>query len=68
MTATTAPPPDDATLEAVVDGTGALLRLSIAPEWRGDVLFHLKTIMAAARFVEAYPLDDEREAAPVFRA
>ena len=70
MTTSAAPPQSagDATLEAVVDSAAALLRLSIAPEWREDVMFHLRTIMAAAQFVEAYPLDDEREAAPVFVA
>lgn len=61
-------PPSDATLEAAITGAAALLGLPVAPEWRADVLVHLRTIMAAAQFVEAYPLDDERETAPVFAA
>ncbi len=61
-----APMPSEAALEAVLDSAAALLRLPVAPEWRDDVLVHLRTITAAAQLVEAYPLDDECGTAPVF--
>ncbi len=68
MTAAPIPPPSDAELEAAMDAAAALMRLPIAREWRADVLFHLRTVTAAAQLVEAFPLPDEGEAAPVFAA
>ena len=68
MTAAPIPSPSDADLEAMLDAAAVLMRLPIAPEWRADVLVHLRTVTAAAQLVEAFPLPDEREPAPVFAA
>ncbi len=69
MTATSPPPlPNDAAFEAAIESAAALLGLPIEPDWRADVLVHLKTITAAALFVEAYPMPEESEPAPVFTA
>lgn len=58
---------DDAhALEAHLDAATALLGLTVASDWRPSVLAHLSATMAAARLVEAFPLDDEAEPAPIF--
>ena len=68
------PPPqaltlDDETLRPLRRRDGAAAqRLAIEPAWRGDVIAHLKATAAAARLVLAFPLPDELEPAPVFRA
>jgi hypothetical protein len=53
---------------AVVDAMGPALGLSVDPAWRGDVIAHWLAAARAARLVLAFPLDDELEPAPVFRA
>ncbi len=60
--------PDDSVLGAYVDSAGVFLGLPIEPAWRDQILFHLKTIGAAARLIEAFPLDDTIEPAPVYEA
>ena len=60
--------PDDRTLRAYIDTAADMLGLTIAPDWQEPVLFHLKAITAAANLVEAFPLDDAIEVAPVFQA
>jgi hypothetical protein len=59
--------PDDAALGAYIDAAAPVLGLIVSGDWRRDVLLHLKTITAAARLVQAYPLDEALETAPVFR-
>lgn len=61
-------PLDDAGTHAVIDALAPLLGLTIAPEWRDAVAMNVKTVTAAASLVMAFPLDDEAEPAPVFRA
>ncbi len=60
-------PPDDKDRGAMLDAASVSLELTIAPEWREQVLFHMKLVGEAARLLNDFPLDDEIEAAPVFR-
>jgi len=62
------PPVDDIALEAHIDAAPALVGLSIDPAYRDGVKTHLRATANAARLVLAFPLDDEAEPAPVFRA
>ena len=61
-------PMDDQALGSIVDATSPLLGIAILPEWRDAVVANLRATAAAARLVEEFPLDDELEPAPVFRA
>jgi hypothetical protein len=62
------PPPDDATLDRIIDATPALVGLVIDPAYRDGVRTHLRATANAARLVLEFPLDDDVEPAPVFRA
>jgi Protein of unknown function (DUF4089) len=53
---------------AVVDAMAPALGLSVDPAWRGEVIAHWLATARAARLVLAFPLEDELEPAPVFRA
>ncbi len=61
-------PLDDEGAHAVIDAMAPLLGLAIETDWRGAVAMNVKTVAAAAGLVLAFPLDDEAEPAPVFRA
>jgi len=50
-----------------LDATTAALGLVVEPEWREAVLLHMRVIGAAAQLLLEFPLDDEIEAAPIFR-
>ena len=58
----------DAQLDAYIDAAAALSGLVIAPEWRAAVRANLALCLRMAALVEAAPLDDAAEPAPVFRA
>jgi hypothetical protein len=58
----------DAALGAYIASTAVLLGLPIEPAWHGPILFNLKTIAAAARLLESFPLADAAEPAPVYEA
>jgi Protein of unknown function (DUF4089) len=62
------PPLDDEAVAALVDAMAPLLGIIIDPAWRGAVILNLKANAAAARLVIEFPLADELEPAPVFRA
>jgi hypothetical protein len=62
------PPLDDAGAEAIIDAMAPLLGLSIEPAWRDAVAANLKVVANSARLVLEFPLEDELEPAPVFRA
>lgn len=66
--ATAIPPVDDATLEACIDAAPALVGLAIDPAYREGVKMNLRATANAARLVLEFPLEDEAEPAPVFRA
>lgn len=61
-------PFDEDGADAVIDAVAPLLGLAIEPAWRDAVAMNVKTVAAAAGLVLAFPLDDETEPAPVFRA
>jgi len=65
MTAPT-PLPTDEDRAAALDAAIAMLGLVVAPEWRAEVLAHMKVTAEAARLVLDFALDDELEPAPVF--
>jgi hypothetical protein len=62
------PPVDDAALDACVDAAPALVGLRIDPAYRDGVKLNLRATANAARLVLEFPLDDEAEPAPLFRA
>ena len=62
------PLPDDEALLAYVDAASVLNAIPLDPAWRGEVLANLRAIANSAHAVLSFPLDDEAEPAPVFRA
>lgn len=54
--------------EAHVDHMSGILEIEIAPEWRPGVVAAIAATAAAAALVMEFPLGDEVEPAPVFRA
>jgi hypothetical protein len=59
---------DDAEFHAWLDGSAAVLGITVAPEWRDTVLLHLRITHDIARRVLDFPLPDDAEPAPVFSA
>jgi hypothetical protein len=55
-------------LGAWLDAGAALFGIGIAPEWRDPVLLHLRITRNMAQQVLDFPLPDDAEPAPVFRA
>ena len=55
-------------LDAWLDANAALLGIEVAPEWRDSVRLHLRFTRDRARRVLDFPLPDEADPAPVFRA
>lgn len=55
-------------LDAWLDANAMLLGLTVAPEWRDAVRLHLSITRDHARRVMAFPLPDDAEPAPVYRA
>lgn len=62
------PLPEDAALLAYLDGAVALHGIPADPAWRPEMLANMKAVANAARLVLSFPLGDEAEPAPVFRA
>lgn len=58
----------DAELDAFMDGSAAVLGLTIVPEWRDAVRANLAITFRLGGIVEQFPLPDEAEPAPVFSA
>ncbi len=56
------------TTETMIDLVAPLLGIQVRPEWRDAILVHLRISLAHAASVAAFPLPDEAEPAPVFRA
>ena len=59
---------DPEALGTYVDAASALQGLTIEREWRSAVVANMATIQRAARLVDAFPLDDEAEPAPLYTA
>jgi hypothetical protein len=55
-------------VDAWLDANAALLGIDVAPEWRDSVRLHLRFTRDRARSVLDFPLPDEADPAPVFRA
>ena len=55
-------------LDAWLDANAALLGIQIAPEWRDAVRQHLRITRDIAQLVLEFPLPDEADPAPIFRA
>jgi hypothetical protein len=55
-------------LDAWLDANAALLGIDVAPEWRDTVRLHLRITRDMAQRVLDFPLPDESDPAPVFRA
>jgi hypothetical protein len=53
---------------AAVDAAAALFGVTMQPDWRVAAAANFATVAAAARLVSDFPLEDEAEYAPVFRA
>jgi hypothetical protein len=51
-----------------VDAAAALFGVALEPAWRAAAVANFVTTAAAARLVLDFPLDDEAEPSPVFRA
>ncbi|AWV20582.1 hypothetical protein RADP37_05533 (plasmid) [Roseomonas mucosa] len=62
------PVPAAADLDAAIDIALTLQGVTMAPEWRPAVRAGLGAVATAARLVLEFPLEDEAEPAPVFRA
>jgi hypothetical protein len=55
-------------IDAFLIAGARLLDLTIQPEWREAIRFHLALSLDHARNVAALPLPDEAEPAPVYTA
>jgi len=53
---------------AAVDAAAALFGVPLESAWRAAAVANFATIAAAARLVLDFPLEDEAEPSPVFRA
>jgi len=62
-----APPKRDA-VDAMVAAGAKALALPIDPAWEVNVKFNLQLILRHAALVDEFPLPDDAEPAPVFRA
>jgi hypothetical protein len=55
-------------LDRMIDAGTALLGIAVLPEWRAAIRMNLDVSLRHAANVEAAPLDDEAEPAPVYSA
>ena len=60
--------PDDDTLAALIAAAAATLGIPLDPAWTPAVRTNLETTLTFAALVEEFPLPDEAEPAPVYRA
>jgi len=59
---------DPGDLDALIAAVPWLFGIKIRPEWRAAVRSHLEISLDHARNVTEFPLPDEAEPAPVFKA
>ena len=55
-------------LDAFIDAGTRLIGIKIRPEWREAIRLHLAISLGHARTVGEFPLSDEADPAPVFKA
>ena len=60
--------PSAEALDALIEANAELLELTIDPAWLPTIRQNLAVTYRMARFVEAFPLPDDAEPAPVFEA
>jgi hypothetical protein len=60
--------PDDETLTGFMRSGAKLLGLPVDPAWEDSVRGHLRVSLRHAALVEGFPLPDDAEPAPVFKA
>ena len=58
----------EADLDAYIASAARLLRLPLEDAWRPAVRTNLEVTLRLAALVDAFPLPDDTEPAPVFRA
>lgn len=58
----------DRELDAWIDSGTVVLGIAVHPEWRAAVRLHLKITADHAQAVLSFPMSDEMDPAPVFRA
>jgi hypothetical protein len=58
----------DETLDEFIEAAARALSLPIEPEWKPAIRAHLEITLKHAALVDEFPLPDEAEPAPVFRA
>ena len=58
----------DETLDAYIEAAARALSLPIEPEWKPAIRANLQATLKHAALVDEFPLPDEAEPAPVFRA
>lgn len=63
-----APALDDEAARAIIKAMAPLLGIQVDPAWQATVAANLRAVSAAAGLVLDFPLPDELEPAPVFRA
>ena len=55
-------------VETLVTAAGQALALPVDPSWRAGVTFNLQLLLKHAALIGDFPLPDDAEPAPVFRA
>ena len=55
-------------VDALVAASAQALKLPLDPAWHGGVRFNLDLILRLGAVVDAFPLPDDAELAPVFHA
>ena len=58
---------EDGSLDAYIDAAAAALGIPVDPAWKPAVRMNLATTLTLAALVEAFPLPEEAEPAPVYR-
>jgi hypothetical protein len=58
----------DETLDAFIEAAARALSLPVEPEWKPAIRANLQATLKHAALVDEFPLPDEAEPAPVFRA
>jgi Protein of unknown function (DUF4089) len=55
-------------LDDFIDTAARALALPVEPDWKPAIAANLRVTLAFAEAVEAFPLPDDTEPAPVFKA
>ena len=58
----------DEEIDAFVGATARALGIAIDPAWRATIRANIAVTFRMAALVQGFPLDDEADPAPVFRA